>query len=74
MAEILEDMQQLLTMKTSMNSSKLREAMVTYNDNLELAQKSYYRTYLRNCCGCPLSNYFIHYNNCCYCICDSNLF
>ncbi len=51
MTEILEDMQQLLTMKTSMDSSKLREAIVTYNDNLELAQKSYYRTYLRNCCA-----------------------
>ena len=54
------------------NSSiaNLKNSNTIYNNCRERNNYSY----LRNCCGCPLSNYFIHYNNCCYCICDSNLF
>ncbi len=51
MVEILNDMSKLKAMKTGMDSTKLREAMVAFNDNLEAAQKSFYRTYLRNLCA-----------------------
>ena len=46
MEEILTDMDQFNTDKTGIDPSILQTAIDTYNNNLELAQKTYYYNYL----------------------------